>query len=156
MINIALVFNSLSASYPWLFFLIRLAIKNCFYRNFFYIQERKKEIIGKLAKKFVLLCNWQSFMNKIKFRCLDRSLQVPPYNPVFCYRKNPLNTTYVMECCKNEDFCNVHLSPQLMPKPRGKKKCRTIPLKILFYYFFTSTFISFPQHYLAYPVFFFS
>lgn len=27
-----------------------------------------------------------------------------------------------MECCKDEDFCNMQLVPQLMPKPQGKIK----------------------------------
>ncbi|XP_063910908.1 TGF-beta receptor type-1 isoform X3 [Zophobas morio] len=55
------------------------------------------------------------------YRCLDRALQVPHNNPLFCHKQKSLNTTFVMECCKHEDFCNAHLSPQLMPKPQVPK-----------------------------------
>ncbi|EFA01312.2 TGF-beta receptor type-1 isoform X3 [Tribolium castaneum] len=55
------------------------------------------------------------------YRCLDRSLQVPHNNPLLCHRQNPLNSEFVMECCKNEDYCNVHLSPRLMQKPQAPK-----------------------------------
>lgn len=58
---------------------------------------------------------------KIKlFRCLDRNLQLPHNNPMFCHSRNSLNSSFVMECCKDEDFCNKRLAPQLMPKPQGK------------------------------------
>ncbi|KAJ8911990.1 hypothetical protein NQ315_003272 [Exocentrus adspersus] len=51
-------------------------------------------------------------------QCLDRNLQLPHNNPMFCHSRNSLNSSFVMECCKDEDFCNVNLVPQLMPKPQ--------------------------------------
>ncbi|KAL3283912.1 hypothetical protein HHI36_018081 [Cryptolaemus montrouzieri] len=52
-----------------------------------------------------------------KYRCLDENLLVPIRNPMFCNNKNnPLDHTFVMECCNEEDFCNVHLSPVLMKR----------------------------------------
>lgn len=54
-------------------------------------------------------------------RCLERSLVLPQNNPVFCQRQNPLNHTFVMECCKDVDMCNVYLMPKLIPKPQGRK-----------------------------------
>lgn len=59
------------------------------------------------------------------FRCLEPQLQLPPENPVFCHRHNPINFTFVMECCKDEDFCNVHLSPKLMPRSQGNQQKKT-------------------------------
>ncbi|XP_072397132.1 TGF-beta receptor type-1 isoform X2 [Diabrotica undecimpunctata] len=49
------------------------------------------------------------------YRCLVPSLSLPVHNPMFCHQ-NSLNTTYIMECCKNEDFCNVRLVPPV-PRP---------------------------------------
>lgn len=54
------------------------------------------------------------------YRCLDKSLVLPENNPIFCHHHNPLNHTFVMECCKDSDFCNNHLKPKLMPRPQGR------------------------------------
>lgn len=52
-------------------------------------------------------------------RCLSQNLQIPHGNPLFCHKHSALNHTFVMECCKSEDYCNAKLSPKLMPKPTG-------------------------------------
>ncbi|GLV45621.1 baboon [Carabus blaptoides fortunei] len=53
---------------------------------------------------------------ELRYRCLERSLVLPQNNPVFCQRQNPLNHTFVMECCKDVDMCNLKLMPKLIPK----------------------------------------
>lgn len=55
-------------------------------------------------------------------RCLDRDLHIPARNPMFCHKPNPINSTFVMECCGTDDYCNAYLSPKLMSKTQGKKK----------------------------------
>lgn len=50
---------------------------------------------------------------------MEKNLSVPYYNPMFCHNKNILNRTIVLECCKNEDYCNAKLMPP-PPVPPGK------------------------------------
>ncbi|CAH1105359.1 unnamed protein product [Psylliodes chrysocephalus] len=52
---------------------------------------------------------------KYSYRCLGPSMSLPVHNPMFCHQ-NTLNNTYIMECCKNEDFCNARLVPPV-PRP---------------------------------------
>jgi hypothetical protein len=103
------------------------------------INKLAKDVFNFFICDYVIGCTHYLII-EIKFRCLDRVLQVPHNNPLFCHRQNPLNTTFVMECCKNEDFCNVRLSPQLMQKPQGKMCSATLQTFYFFYsnFFFTS------------------
>lgn len=50
------------------------------------------------------------------YRCLDKDLLLPLNNPLFCHKQNPLNQTFVMECCYSEDFCNAQLAPVLVKR----------------------------------------
>ncbi|XP_074033026.1 TGF-beta receptor type-1 babo isoform X5 [Leptinotarsa decemlineata] len=48
------------------------------------------------------------------YRCLSPNLSLPAFNPMFCH-PNSLNKTFVMECCKHQDYCNAVLIPTLSP-----------------------------------------
>lgn len=63
------------------------------------------------------------------FRCLAKNLVLPENNPIFCHKHNPINSTFVMECCKDSDMCNIHLEPKLIQRPQGRK----LPTLSLFY-----------------------
>ncbi|KAJ9592728.1 hypothetical protein L9F63_015608, partial [Diploptera punctata] len=47
------------------------------------------------------------------YRCLDEALIHPPENPIMCHYANPLNDTFVINCCKDRDMCNKYLNPIL-------------------------------------------
>ncbi|KAH1008949.1 hypothetical protein HUJ05_009439 [Dendroctonus ponderosae] len=52
------------------------------------------------------------------YRCLAKDLGLPSINPLLCHTpQNQLNSTFVLECCKNEDFCNMNLRPVLLISP---------------------------------------
>ncbi|XP_030766103.1 TGF-beta receptor type-1 isoform X2 [Sitophilus oryzae] len=56
------------------------------------------------------------------YRCLDKILTLPTNNPLWCHKpNNPLNTSFVVECCKDKDFCNLELRPVLMSTSSGSK-----------------------------------
>lgn len=52
------------------------------------------------------------------YRCLEKSVLLPPENPFLCHYANPLNDTFVIECCKSGDMCNVNLNPLLHEKKK--------------------------------------
>ncbi|XP_060534622.1 TGF-beta receptor type-1 isoform X2 [Cylas formicarius] len=65
------------------------------------------------------------------YRCLDRDLTLPTNNPLPCHKKNPLKAMFVMECCKDKDFCNEHLKPQLMLPSTGATGATLSSLEIV-------------------------
>ncbi|XP_066250771.1 TGF-beta receptor type-1 isoform X2 [Euwallacea similis] len=90
------------------------------------------------------------------FRCLDKNLGLPTNNPMFCHTPhNQLNASFRMECCKDEDFCNVRLNPVLTIRPAASETsyltsleialCITVPtligciIVIFCYYFRTAS-----------------
>ncbi|XP_044576414.1 TGF-beta receptor type-1 isoform X5 [Cotesia glomerata] len=52
------------------------------------------------------------------YRCVKKQLSSSQPEPlIFCMTSNSINTTFVIECCK-EDFCNRDLKPALHPTTR--------------------------------------
>ncbi|KAK9499858.1 hypothetical protein O3M35_002813 [Rhynocoris fuscipes] len=47
------------------------------------------------------------------YRCLDKEVTHPPENPIVCHSNGKRNDSFVIECCKNVDFCNKDLKPTL-------------------------------------------
>ncbi|KAI4500208.1 hypothetical protein M0802_004625 [Mischocyttarus mexicanus] len=51
-------------------------------------------------------------------RCVNKQLSSSQPEPlIFCMTSDSRNTTFVIECCK-EDFCNRDLKPQLHPRTK--------------------------------------
>lgn len=40
---------------------------------------------------------------------------IPFQNPLVCHYPNKHNDTFVIQCCKNKDYCNKDLRPVLGP-----------------------------------------
>lgn len=56
------------------------------------------------------------------WRCVHKQLSSSQPEPlIFCMTSDSRNTTFVIECCK-EDFCNRDLKPQLHPRNKGTVK----------------------------------
>ncbi|GLH00172.1 Raf homolog serine/threonine-protein kinase Raf [Gryllus bimaculatus] len=62
----------------------------------------------------------------VPIRCLDQQLVYPPENPFLCHPADKLNDTFVIECCKNHDFCNLKLNPTLHVRPTGQPTSDTV------------------------------
>ncbi|XP_076272729.1 TGF-beta receptor type-1-like isoform X3 [Rhynchophorus ferrugineus] len=57
------------------------------------------------------------------YRCLNRDLTLPTNNPLFCHKpNNTLSSTFVMECCKDRNYCNLNLRPLLMTQSSGPRQ----------------------------------
>lgn len=64
----------------------------------------------------VLLTSFSENGAKSAWRCVLKHL--PPSQPeprIFCMTSDSRNTTFVIECCNKEDFCNRELKPLLHP-----------------------------------------
>lgn len=64
----------------------------------------------------VLLTSFSETGTKSAWRCVLKHL--PPSQPeprIFCMTSDSRNTTFVIECCNKEDFCNRDLKPLLHP-----------------------------------------
>lgn len=64
----------------------------------------------------VLLTSFSETGAKSAWRCVLKHL--PPSQPeprIFCMTSDSRNTTFVIQCCNKEDFCNRDLKPQLHP-----------------------------------------
>ncbi|KAG8041844.1 hypothetical protein G9C98_007148 [Cotesia typhae] len=58
----------------------------------------------------------------MKTKCVKKQLSSSQPEPlIFCMTSNSINTTFVIECCK-EDFCNRDLKPALHPTTREGEK----------------------------------
>ncbi|CAH0546575.1 unnamed protein product [Brassicogethes aeneus] len=57
--------------------------------------------------------NWNNGKMKYIYRCLDKHLTVPASNPMFCH-KYLEPREFNMECCKDGDYCNENLRPQVL------------------------------------------
>ncbi|XP_050301414.1 TGF-beta receptor type-1 isoform X2 [Anthonomus grandis grandis] len=56
------------------------------------------------------------------YRCLDKNLGLPSNNPLFCHTpQTSLNSTFVMTCCKDDDYCNTRLRPVLRIRPAASQ-----------------------------------
>lgn len=64
----------------------------------------------------VFLTSFSETGAKSAWRCVLKHL--PPSQPeprIFCMTSDSRNTTFVIECCNKEDFCNRDLKPLLHP-----------------------------------------
>ncbi|XP_011298731.1 TGF-beta receptor type-1 isoform X4 [Fopius arisanus] len=51
------------------------------------------------------------------YRCVHKQLSSSQPEPlIFCMTSNLINTSFVIDCCHKEDFCNRDLRPQLHPR----------------------------------------
>ncbi|XP_044732406.1 TGF-beta receptor type-1 isoform X2 [Chrysoperla carnea] len=50
------------------------------------------------------------------YRCLEKSLMLPPSNPIMCQHSTAINDSFVLACCKESDMCNEKLEPKLYVK----------------------------------------
>ncbi|KAK9745856.1 Protein kinase domain [Popillia japonica] len=55
------------------------------------------------------------------YRCLPDDLRRPLDNPMFCHFMNQSRHSFVMKCCKDQNFCNAYLHPELTPQPQGNR-----------------------------------
>lgn len=61
-----------------------------------------------------------NFDNYARFRCLEDSVVIPRENPFLCHYPNKHNDSFVIECCKEYDFCNKDLKLSLHIKLSGR------------------------------------
>lgn len=81
-----------------------------------YLVPRCERIERARALSRVLLTSFSETGAKSAWRCVLKHL--PPSQPeprIFCMTSDSRNTTFVIECCNKEDFCNRDLKPLLHP-----------------------------------------
>lgn len=58
------------------------------------------------------------------FKCFAKSKLFPPENPIWCLSSNLSNRRFIIECCKNYDFCNRDLTPTLASPIVAQGRCK--------------------------------